>query len=110
MVKLPGAAWMLLASGLALWALTRGPAAGGSSTPMIVMLTVAMWVKHDLNEKYANVVLIPAVLLWITVTCGIIWYEIVVVPDFFKAGVPAKADVRPSPASPRTASSSARSR
>jgi carbon starvation protein len=56
----------------------------------IVMLTVAMWVKHDLNEKYANVVLIPAVLLWITVTCGIIWYEIVVVPDFFKAGVPAK--------------------
>ena len=56
----------------------------------IVMLTVAMWVKHDLVEKYANVVLIPAVLLWITVTCGIIWYEIVVVPDFFKAGVPAK--------------------
>ena len=56
----------------------------------IVMLTVALWVKHDLNERYANVVLIPAVLLWITVTCGIIWYEIVVVPDFFKAGVPAK--------------------
>jgi carbon starvation protein len=56
----------------------------------IVMLTVAMWVKHDLNKKYANVVLIPAVLLWITVTCGIIWYTIVVVPDFFKAGVPAK--------------------
>jgi carbon starvation protein len=56
----------------------------------IVMLTVAMWVKHDLVEKYANLVLIPAVLLWITVTAGIIWYEIVVVPDFFKAGVPAK--------------------
>ena len=56
----------------------------------IVMLTVAMWVKHDLNKKYANVVLIPAILLWITVTCGIIWYTIVVVPDFFKAGVPAK--------------------
>jgi carbon starvation protein len=56
----------------------------------IVMLTVAMWVKHDLNEKYANVVLIPAVLLWITVTCGIIWYQIVVVPDFFKAGAPTK--------------------
>jgi len=56
----------------------------------IVMLTVAMWVKHDLNEKYANVVLIPAVLLWITVTCGIIWYQVVVVPDFFKAGAPTK--------------------
>jgi carbon starvation protein len=56
----------------------------------IVMLTAAVWVKHDLNQKYANVVLIPAVLLWVTVTCGIIWYEIVVVPDFFKAGVPAK--------------------
>jgi carbon starvation protein len=54
------------------------------------MLTAAVWVKHDLNQKYANVVLIPAVLLWVTVTCGIIWYEIVVVPDFFKAGVPAK--------------------
>lgn len=56
----------------------------------IVMLTVALWVKHDLNKQYANVVLIPAILLWITVTCGIIWYTIVVVPDFFKAGVPAK--------------------
>jgi len=56
----------------------------------IVMLTVAMWVKHDLVEKYANVVLIPAVLLWVTVTCGIIWYTIVVVPDFFKAGAPTK--------------------
>lgn len=56
----------------------------------IVMLTAAVWVKHDLNQKYANVVLIPAILLWVTVTCGIIWYEIVVVPDFFKAGVPAK--------------------
>jgi carbon starvation protein len=56
----------------------------------IVMLTVALWVKYELNEKYANVVVIPGMLLWITVTCGIIWYTWVVVPDFFKAGAPAK--------------------
>jgi carbon starvation protein len=56
----------------------------------IVMLTVALWVKRALNEKYANVVLIPAILLWVTVTCGIIWYTWVVLPDFFKAGVPAR--------------------
>jgi carbon starvation protein len=56
----------------------------------IVMLTVALWVKTDLNEKYANVVVIPGILLWVTVTCGIIWYTFVIVPDFFKAGAPAK--------------------
>ncbi|MDR1931858.1 MAG: carbon starvation protein A [Spirochaetales bacterium] len=50
----------------------------------IVMVTVALWVKKKLNEKYTNLVLIPAILLWITVTVGIIWYEIVVVPDLFK--------------------------
>jgi len=57
----------------------------------IVMLTVALWVKTELNEKYANAVVIPGALLWITVTAGIIWYEIVVVPDFFKAGAPTKS-------------------
>ncbi|MDR1178958.1 MAG: carbon starvation protein A [Spirochaetales bacterium] len=49
----------------------------------IVMVTVALWVKKKLNEKYTNLVLIPAILLWITVTAGILWYEFVVVPDLF---------------------------
>jgi carbon starvation protein len=49
----------------------------------IVMVTVALWVKKKLNEKYTNLVLIPAILLWITVTAGIIWYTVVVVPDLF---------------------------
>ncbi len=50
----------------------------------IVMLTAAVWVKRKLNPKYTNVVLIPAILLWITVTAGIVWYEIVVIPTLFK--------------------------
>lgn len=49
----------------------------------IVMLTAAMWVKKKLNEKYTNVVLIPAFLLWVTVTAGLIWYEFVIVPTHF---------------------------
>ncbi len=49
----------------------------------IVMLTVAMWVKRELNEKYTNLVLIPAILLWITVTAGLVWYEIVIIPSHF---------------------------
>jgi carbon starvation protein len=47
------------------------------------MLTVAVWVKHDLNERYANLVVIPAGLLWVTVTCGLIWYTFVILPGFF---------------------------
>lgn len=50
----------------------------------IVMLTAAVWVKKRLNEKYTNLVLIPALLLWVTVTAGLIWYEIVIVPLHFK--------------------------
>jgi carbon starvation protein len=49
----------------------------------IVMLTVAMWVKKELNEKYTNLVFIPAMLLWITVTAGLIWYVIVIIPGHF---------------------------
>jgi carbon starvation protein len=50
----------------------------------IVMLTVALWVKRDLNERYANVVVIPGALLWITVTVGLIWYGWVIIPGHFK--------------------------
>lgn len=50
----------------------------------IVMLTVAVWVKRKLNPKYASAVLIPSILLWITVTCALVWYEIIIIPTFFK--------------------------
>lgn len=36
----------------------------------IVMLTVAVWVKKKLNPQYTMVVLIPAIFLWVTVTCA----------------------------------------
>ncbi|MDR1785183.1 MAG: carbon starvation protein A [Spirochaetaceae bacterium] len=49
----------------------------------IVMLTVALWVKQKLNEKYVNLILVPAILLWITVTAGVIWYTAVVIPGMF---------------------------
>jgi carbon starvation protein len=49
----------------------------------IVMLTLAAWVKKKLNPAYTLTVLIPAIFLWVTVTAGIIWYEIVIVPGFF---------------------------
>ncbi len=52
----------------------------------VVMLTVTVWVKKKLNPKYIMVTFIPAVLLWITVTVALIWYEIVIIPVFFRSG------------------------
>jgi carbon starvation protein len=49
----------------------------------VVMLTVAVWVKKKLNPKYVNAALIPAILLWVTVTAALIWYEVIIVPVFF---------------------------
>jgi carbon starvation protein len=53
----------------------------------VVMVTVALWVKRKLNEKYVNVVHIPALLLWVTVTVAIIWYTVVIVPGLFGEGI-----------------------
>ena len=50
----------------------------------VVMLTVAVWVKNKLNPKYTMAVLIPAIFLWVTVTAALIWYELIVIPTFFK--------------------------
>jgi carbon starvation protein len=50
----------------------------------IVMITMAVWVKKKLDPKYTNIVLIPAVLLWITVTAALIWYEFVIIPTHFR--------------------------
>lgn len=49
----------------------------------IAMLTAAIWVKKKLDPKYTKMVFIPAMLLWVTVTAGIIWYTAVVVPNHF---------------------------
>lgn len=56
----------------------------------IVMLTLAVWVKKKLNPAYTMTVLIPALFLWVTVTAGILWYEVAIVPTFFAAGANAK--------------------
>jgi carbon starvation protein len=56
----------------------------------IVMITVAVWVKKKLDPKYTNIVLIPAVFLWITVTAALVWYELVIIPTHFVEGADAK--------------------
>lgn len=50
----------------------------------IVMITLAVWVKKKLDPKYTNIVLIPAVLLWITVTAALVWYEFIIIPTHFR--------------------------
>ncbi|WP_304223769.1 carbon starvation protein A [Gracilinema caldarium] len=64
---------------------TLWPAFSGANQLIasIVMLTAAIWVKNKLNPKYTNVVLIPAIFLWVTVTVALIWYEVIIVPTFF---------------------------
>ncbi len=59
----------------------------------IVMLTAAAWVKLKLDKKYTNMVLIPAVALWVTVTCGLIWYLLVIIPTHFVEGVATRVMV-----------------
>ncbi len=49
----------------------------------VVMLTVAVWVKRNLDARWAPAFLVPAVVLWVTVTAALVWYEVVAVPTFF---------------------------
>ncbi|MCK4543442.1 MAG: carbon starvation protein A [Spirochaetales bacterium] len=46
----------------------------------IVLLTAASWVVKRQKAKPA-IVLVPAYLLWITVTASIIWFTVVILPD-----------------------------
>lgn len=46
----------------------------------IALMTGAGFVAKKLKSKFANAAVIPALLLWITVTCGTAWFIIVVVP------------------------------
>jgi len=51
----------------------------------IALLTGAAWVMKRQKAKNANIVLIPAYLLWITVTAAIIWFSVVVLPGTIEA-------------------------
>jgi carbon starvation protein len=46
----------------------------------IALLTGATWVAKKLKSKSTLLVLIPALLLWVTVTAGIIWFSAVILP------------------------------
>lgn len=50
----------------------------------VVMLTVAVWVKRKLNPAYVASVIIPGIFLWVTVTSALIWYEVTIIPVFFR--------------------------
>lgn len=50
----------------------------------IALLTGAAWVSKRLKTK-ANMAMIPAYLLWITVTAAIIWFSVVVLPGTIAA-------------------------
>ena len=65
---------------------TLWPAFSGANQLLasIVMLTVAIWVKKKLNPQYTMVILVPAILLWVTVTSALIWYLFVIIPVFFR--------------------------
>ncbi len=49
----------------------------------VVMLTVAVWVNDKLKAKFVVGTIVPALILWVTVTAALIWYEIVIIPVFF---------------------------
>ena len=46
----------------------------------IALLTGTVWVAKRLKSKASLFVLIPAIILWITVTAGIIWFSFVILP------------------------------
>ena len=55
----------------------------------IALMTGAIWVFAKMRSQFHAVAVIPAVLLWITVTAAIIWFLAVVMPgDIAKKAVP----------------------
>jgi carbon starvation protein len=46
----------------------------------VALLTGASYVAKKMQSRFANFVLVPALLLWITVFCGTIWMLVVVMP------------------------------
>jgi carbon starvation protein len=46
----------------------------------IALMTGACWVHSKLRSRFCNVAVIPAWILWVTVTAALIWFMIVVLP------------------------------
>ncbi|MBW2648744.1 MAG: carbon starvation protein A [Deltaproteobacteria bacterium] len=51
----------------------------------IALMTGAAFAAKKLKSKFANVAVIPAWLLWITVTCALVWFIVVVQPGAIAA-------------------------
>ncbi len=49
----------------------------------IFMLIAALWVKKKLESRFLALILVPAVLLWLTITSGLVWFEVKVIPAYF---------------------------
>jgi carbon starvation protein len=60
------------------------PAFGGANQMLasIALLTAAVWVIKHLKSKGGLTVLVPALLLWVTVSAALLWYLVEAVPDF----------------------------
>ena len=67
------------------------PAFGGANQMLasIALMTGAAWVIRVQKSKGMNV-LIPALLLWVTVSLAMVWYLFIAVPTFY-AKNPVKA-------------------
>jgi carbon starvation protein len=63
------------------------PAFGGANQMLasVALLTVSVWVVKELDAPFKLAVLVPAVLLWITVTAALVWYLLAAVPVFAAA-------------------------
>ncbi len=46
----------------------------------IALMTGACWVHSKLRSRFCNVAVIPAWILWVTVTAALVWFMIVVLP------------------------------
>jgi carbon starvation protein len=65
------------------------PAFGGANQMLasVAMLTVSVWVVKELRAPHRLVVIIPALVLWVTVTAALVWYIVAAIPVFFKTSL-----------------------
>jgi carbon starvation protein len=58
------------------------PAFGGANQMLasVALMTVAVWVIKELRSPHRLVVLVPALVLWLTVTAALAWYLVRAVP------------------------------
>ncbi len=60
------------------------PAFGGANQMLasVALLTVAVWVVKELRAPFGVAVIVPALVLWVTVTGALVWYLVYAVPEF----------------------------